>query len=167
MRSISISLVPFTLAIAFATQATAQSVTATRPRQSTGAVFVCEHGSVKSLVAMEHFNRKAQERSLPYRAVARGTAPAAIVPAPVRGGLHTDGFDVYSFVPQLLRATDVDNVALVVSFDDDITKMMGGRTRYRKWDDLPEVLADYPRGRDAIVRRIDTLIDALTRRALP
>src|SRR5262249_32510822 len=165
MRSISIALVPVSLAIAFATQATAQSVTATRPRQQTEVVFICEHGSVKSVVAMEHFNRKAQERGLAYRAVARGTSPEPTVPAPVREGLHADGFDVSSFVPQMLRATDVDNVALVVSFDDDVTKTVGGRTRYLKWDDLPGVLGDYPRGREAIVRQVDALIDALARGA--
>jgi hypothetical protein len=163
MRSISISLVLFTLAITFGTQASPQSVTATRPPQPTGVVFVCEHGSVKSLVAMEHFNRKVQERGLPYRAVARGTAPEPTVPAPVQEGLHTDGFDVSSFVPQLLRAPDFDDVVVVVSFDEDITKTVGGRARYVKWDDLPGVLADYQRGRDVIVRQVDALIDALVR----
>jgi len=151
----------------FATPATAQSVTATRPRPPTGVVFVCEHGSVKSLVAMEHFNREARQRGLPYRAVARGTAPGPAVPAPVREGLRADGFDVSSFVPQPLRATDVDNAALVVSFDDDIANTLGGRTRYLKWDDLPGVLGDYSRGRDAIVRQVDTLIGALARGASP
>jgi protein-tyrosine-phosphatase len=167
MRSISIALVLCSVATVFATPATAQSVTGTRPRPPTGVVFVCEHGSVKSLVAMEHFNRKAQERGLPHRAVARGTAPAPTVPASVREGLHSDGFDVSSFVPQLLRATDVDHVALVVSFDDDITKTVGGRTRYLKWDDLPGVVDNYPRGREAIVRQVDTLIEALARGASP
>src|SRR6516165_9368933 len=109
MRSISISLVLCSVTTMFATPATAQSVTATRPRQPTGVVFVCEHGSVKSLVAMEHFNRKAEERGLPFRAVARGTAPESAVPPSVREGLHTDGFDVSSFVPQLLRASDIES----------------------------------------------------------
>ena len=167
MRSTSISLVLFSVTTMFATPATAQSVTATRPRPPTGIVFVCEHGSVKSLVAMEHFNREARQRGLPYRAVARGTAPGPAVPAPVREGLRADGFDVSSFVPQPLRATDVDNAALVVSFDDDIANTLGGRTRYLKWDDLPGVLGDYSRGRDAIVRQVDTLIGALARGASP
>jgi protein-tyrosine-phosphatase len=167
MRSTSVSLVLFSVTTMFATPATAQSVTATRPRPPTGIVFVCEHGSVKSLVAMEHFNRKAQEHGLPYRAVARGTAPAPTVPPSVREGLHADGFDVSSFVPQLLRATDVDNVALVVSFDDDISTTVGGTTRYLKWDDLPGVLDDYPRGREAIVRQVDTLIETLAHGASP
>ena len=167
MRSTSISLVLFSLAVEFGAHVTAQSVTAPPPPHPTEVLFVCEHGSVKSLVAMQHFNRKAQERGLPYRAVARGTAPEPTVPAPVREGLDTDGFDVSGFVPHLLRATDVDDVALVVSFDDDITKTVAGRTRYLKWDDLPGVLTDYTRGREAIVRHVDALIEALARGGLP
>ena len=163
VRSIAISLLPISIAFAFATQADAQSVAATPARQPTDVVFVCEHGSVKSLVAMEHFNRKAKERGIPYRAVARGTAPGPAVPEVVRDGLQADGFDLSGFVPQLLSASDVNSVALVVSFDDDITKTVGGGTRYLKWDGLPGVLADYPRGRDAIVRQVDTLIETLAR----
>ena len=167
MRAICISLVLFNVAGAFPTLATAQSVDATRSPQPTRVVFVCEHGSVKSLVAMEHFNREARKRGLNYRAVARGTAPEPTVPAPVREGLRADGFDVSSFVPQPLRATDVDNAALVVSFDDDIANTLDGTSRYLKWDDLPGVLGDYSRGREAIVRQVDTLIEALAHGSSP
>jgi arsenate reductase (thioredoxin) len=163
MRSIGVALALLSLAVAFGSLATAQSVAATRSPQPTQVVFVCEHGTVKSLVAMEYFNRRSKDRGLPYRAVARGTAPEPALPAAVREGLHADGFDVSGFVPRLLSASDVDGVALVVSFDDDITNTVGGRARYLKWDDLPGVLTDHPRGRDAIVRRVDALIEALAR----
>ena len=49
------------------------------PDKPARVVFVCEHGSVKSLIAMDYFNRSARERGLAYRAVARGTAPEATV----------------------------------------------------------------------------------------
>jgi arsenate reductase len=130
-------------------------------------VFVCEHGSVKSLVASVYFNRRAQERGLPYRAVAMGVGPDAAVPAPVRDGLRADGFDVADFVPRLFEASAAADAALVVSFDQDVTKALGGGVRHLKWDDLPGVLADYPRGRDAIVRRVDALLDDLARGASP
>ena len=157
---VALPLAVLSLPLVFGTQATAQS-----PLRSTEqpgrVVFVCEHGSVKSLVATVYFNRQAQERGLPYRAVARGTAPEPAVPAAVREGLHADGFDISEFVPRLLKASDFDDAALVVSFDNDITTTVGGRVRYLKWDDLPGVQADYPRGRDAIVSHVDTLIDVL------
>ena len=161
MRSISVALVLFSLAVAFGTPATAQSVTTTSPRQPTQVVFVCEHGSVKSFVAMEHFNRKAEERGLRSRAVAGGTVPEPGVPESVRSGLRADGFEISGFVPQLLTAFDVNDAALVVSFDQDITKVVGIRVRHLRWDNLPGVLADYARGRDAIVSQLEALVDAL------
>jgi hypothetical protein len=94
MRSISVALVLFSLAVAFRTPATAQSVTVPEPG----------------------------------------------VPESVRSGLRADGF---------------------VSFDQDITKVVGVRVGHLKWDDLPRVLADYARGRDAIVSQLDALVDAL------
>jgi len=116
---------------------------------------------------MAYFNRRAQERGLAYRAVARGSAPEPIVPGPVREGLRTDGFDVSDFVPQLFEASDVDDAFLVVSFDQDIAKTVGGRARHFRWDNLPGVLTDYAGGRDAIVRHVDELIDEAARSASP
>jgi protein-tyrosine-phosphatase len=124
-------------------------------------VFVCEHGSVKSLVAMEHFNRRARERGLPYQAVARGMAPDRAVPEAVRAGLRRDGFEASDFVPQLLTASDVDHAVLVVSFDQDIRNLVVGKARHLAWDDLPGVLTDYPRGRAAIATRVNSLLDEL------
>jgi arsenate reductase (thioredoxin) len=124
-------------------------------------VFVCEHGSVKSLIAASYFNRSARARGLPFEAVARGTAPQPTVPRTVQDGLNTDGLNVSGFVPQLFRDADLDGATLVVSFDQDITALVGGKVPHLKWDHLPGVLADYSRGRNAIVRKLDTLIDQL------
>lgn len=163
MRLSPTRLALFSLAVVVGAQATAQSLPTRDQPEPTGVVFVCEHGSVKSLIAMEYFNRKAQERGLRFRAVARGTAPEPTVPAPIREGLRADGFEVADFVPRLLEASDFDAAALVVSFDQDITKTVD-RVRHVKWDRLPEVMADYPRGRDAIVRQVDSLLDELARK---
>jgi len=163
VRLTSMRLALFGLAVALATQAGAQTVTAKSTRELARVVFVCEHGSVKSLVAMEYFNRKARERGLAYQAVARGTAPERAVPDAVRVGLRTDGFETSDFVPLRLTASDVEHAALVVSFDQDITAVVAGKARHIAWDGLPGVLADYPGGRTAIVTRIDALLDELAR----
>jgi hypothetical protein len=124
-------------------------------------VFVCEHGSVKSLIATLYFNQRARERGLPYTAVARGTAPNAAVPTAVREGLRSAGFDVARYVPQPFKASDVDGASLVVSFDREITNTVAGKVRLLRWDNLPGVLADYSRGRDAILARVDALLEQL------
>jgi len=167
MRLMLMRIVLCSLAMAFGAQMPAQGLAASSPRESARVVFVCEHGSVKSLIAMAYFNRSAQERGLPYRAVARGTAPEPIVPGPVREGLRTAGFDVSEFVPQLFKASDVDDASFVVSFDQDIAQVVGGRARHVRWDKLPGVLTDYVRGRDEIVRHVDALLDELARGASP
>jgi hypothetical protein len=152
------------LAIMLALRLNAQVSATTAEDQPAGVVFVCEHGSVKSLVAAVYFNRRAKERGLPYRAAARGVAPEATVPALVRTGLRRDGFLVSDFVPQQLTLSDAGRASLVVSFDEDVTNLVGA-TRYLKWDGLPGVLADYPRGREAIVARVDALVEELVRTA--
>lgn len=167
MRAISVAVVLAILAVAFDTQVRAQSYTPAARPVRTEVVFVCEHGSVKSLVAMEHFNRKAQARGLPYRAVARGIAPARTVPKAVQTGLHADGFETSGFAPRPLRASDVDRAVVVVSFDQDIIAIVAGRSRHLAWDNLPAVLTDYSRGRNAILARIDVLIDELARGSSP
>jgi hypothetical protein len=127
------------------------------PRQI---VFVCEHGSVKSLVATEYFNQRAGRQGLSYVAVARGTAPAA-VPSTVRSGLEADGFDLTHFTPRRLEASDLADATLVISFDQDLGGTVG-RTPYQRWDDLPALSVYFVEGRMAIVRRVDALIKSLT-----
>jgi arsenate reductase (thioredoxin) len=124
-------------------------------------LFVCEHGSVKSLIAAEYFNQHAKLRGLPFVAMARGTSPAP-VPEAVRTGLQAGGFDVAGFEPKPLTGSDVSGVSRVVSFDQDIGAIVEGRARYEQWDRLPAVSDNYERGRDAIVRRVDALIDELS-----
>lgn len=166
MRLIAVPLSLFALALALGSQVGAQSPGTTSKSEPARVVFVCEHGSVKSLVGAVYFNRWAEQRGLTYRAVARGVAPDSSVPSPVRKGLWIDGFSVSTFVPQPLTASDVASAWLVVSFDQDVTKLVGS-TRYLQWDGLPGVLADYPRGRDAIVGRVQALLDELARTPLP
>jgi len=126
-------------------------------------VFVCEHGSVKSLIAASYFNRSARERGIAFAAVARGIAPEPTVPGVVRAGMNADGLGVSGFVPRLFRSADLDGVSLVVSFDQDLTSEVGTRVPVLHWDNLPGVLVDYRRGRDAIVERVNELLERLAK----
>jgi len=142
------------------------SVGAAQTPNTQRVVFVCEHGSVKSLIAASYFNWNATKRGLKVEAVARGTHPEPSVPTVVQHGLKSDGMDVSGFVPQPLRASDLDGATLVVSFDQDIDAVVGGRVPHWKWDNLPAVLANYPLGRDAIFQKVDALIDELGQAAV-
>ncbi len=57
-------------------------------------VFVCLHGSAKSLIAAEHFCRLAAQQGLDVRATSAGTDPDPEIPLHVIEGLLADGIDV-------------------------------------------------------------------------
>lgn len=153
----------FTIAIWVSAPSLAQMPQVASTNDPYRVVFVCEHGSVKSLIAMLYFNQHVQLRGLHYSAVARGTSPEAAVPAPVQRGLRAAGFDVGHYVPQAFNTADVDRASLVVSFDQDTTKVVAGRVQELRWDNLPAVLADYTLGRDEILKRVDALIEQLVK----
>src|SRR5687768_4809321 len=78
-------------------------------------VFVCEHGTVKSVIALAYFRQLAQERHLNIRAISRGTAPDSAVPARVREGLRLDGLVLGPFSPvQIGRASCRERVEISV-----------------------------------------------------
>lgn len=127
-------------------------------------VFVCEHGSAKSLVAASFFERMAKERGMAVRAVSRGTAPDASVPATVVEALRGDGFDVAAFKPQRLREADVSAADRVVAIGVDLGEVgEKARTGVVRWDDIPALTAGYPRARQAILSRIRSLLRDLER----
>jgi chromate transporter len=142
----------------------ADGVTATGEAKPRLVVFVCEHGSAKSLVAASFFERMAKERGMAVRAVSRGTTPDASVPAAVVQALREDGFDVAAFKPQFLRDADVTDAARVVAIGVDIgaAKTLAG-TRFERWDDIPPFSESYPKARKRILARIDPLLRELER----
>jgi arsenate reductase (thioredoxin) len=123
-------------------------------------VFVCEHGSAKSLVAASFFRRMARERGLDVAAASRGTDPDAAVPPGVVDALRGDGFDVAAFRPQRLTEAEAAAALRVVAIGQDLQAQTGG-ARLEVWNDIPPVSTDYPGARSALVARIEKLLDEL------
>jgi arsenate reductase (thioredoxin) len=125
-------------------------------------VFVCEHGTGKSVVAMACFNRMSRERNLPFRAVARGMAPDAELPTFVREGMRSEGLEIGAFEPTRFGDSDVPPAFKVVSFDQPaVAAIVAGRVSTIAWNNLPAVSADYATARDAIWLRVAALVDSL------
>ena len=125
-------------------------------------VFVCEHGSVKSLMAAQWFNRLAQERGLGLRAVSRGLTPDAVVPAPVAEHLAGHGFALGGFTPTALAASDLGRALRVVSLGADTASVVApGDARLERWDDIPPSAGRYDRTSEEIRVRVRTLLDRL------
>lgn len=125
-------------------------------------VFVCEHGSVKSLIAASLFDRAAENRSLPFRATARGVNPEEHVPPAIVKAMHGDGFEVEAFRPQGLQKEDVAGAARVVAIGVDLkARADEAKTPVQSWDDIPPASVDYAAARAALQGHIDALLDEL------
>ena len=131
----------------------------------TNVLFVCLHGSAKSLIAAEHFNRLAAARGLQARATSAGTEPDDAIPPHVIKGLAGDGIDVAGRKPRRPTPADVDGAVAVVTFGCDLGVLASRAPRVIRWDDVPAVSDDFIRARDAIVARVAGLLeDAAVRR---
>ena len=122
-------------------------------------LFVCLHGSAKSLIAAEYFNRLAAARGLPARATSTGTEPDETIPPRVTQGLGADGIDVARRRPRRPTQADLDESAVVVTFACDLGDLAARAPRIERWDDVPAVSEDFKRARDVIVAKITALLE--------
>ena len=123
-------------------------------------VFVCEHGSAKSLVAASFLDRMATEKGARLRGISRGTAPDSSVPPQVVAALREDGLDVSAFRPQALSESDLARATRVIAFGVDPGDTRG--VPVERWDDVPPVSTRYPEARTAIQKRLERLLRELT-----
>lgn len=123
-------------------------------------LFVCLHGSAKSVIAASYCERLAAGRGLHVRAESAGVEPDAAIPAHVVNGLGADGFDVSASRPRAAGAAGLAGVARVVAFGCEPPPVPAG-VPVERWDDVPAVSEDFSRTRDAIVARLQRLLGDL------
>jgi arsenate reductase (thioredoxin) len=124
-------------------------------------MFVCLHGSAKSVIASEHFRRLTAERGLDVDVRSAGTEPDAEVPSRVVQGLLGDGIDVRGFKPRAATRDALANASRVIAFGCDLTNVAPA-ARVDRWDDVPAVSDGYEQARDFIVNRLRSLVDDMT-----
>src|SRR6266508_4005513 len=83
-------------------------------------LFVCLHGSAKSLIALEHFRRLTAERGVDVEASSAGTEPDTELPPKVVQGLLGDGIDVGERRPRRATRADVESATRVITFGCDL-----------------------------------------------
>jgi len=131
-----------------------------RPRAEQAAVLmVCEHGSVKSLMAASLFNRAAAERHLPFRAIARGVTPDPAVPAPIVAAMAQEGFDVKDYVPVAVSGADIANASRVIAIGVQRAALSAGPVvAIDSWSDVPAASVNYSAARASLARHVDALL---------
>jgi arsenate reductase (thioredoxin) len=124
-------------------------------------LFVCEHGTAKSVAAAAIFNDVARRRGLRARAESRATDPGDNIPAPVRDGLAADGLTPDPAPARKVSPADLERATRVVAFGCDPTSVAPAKVSVERWDDVPPITQDYARSRDAMRAHIERLVDEL------
>lgn len=123
-------------------------------------IFVCEHGSAKSIVAAALFNSLVKEKKLDFQALARGTNPDEELAQPAMNGLLRDGLSVSEQKPTLLSEQDAINAAGLITFCDlptQYTELIS----IEDWSDVPPISIDYDKSRDAMLEHVKKYLDKL------
>ncbi|SRR5260370_29566788 len=134
---------------------------ARKPETPAKVVFVCEHGSAKSVIAAAHFERLAREEGLLFEVVARGTTPDPEIPAAVRNGLKADGITLGDLKPAAVTSADLRGAAKVISFGPDLSSVNSAKIPVEDWSATPAVSADYAAARSYIVNQLQALLEQL------
>lgn len=121
-------------------------------------LFVCLHGSAKSLIALEHFRRLAQQRGVDVQADWAGIEPDAEIPPKVVQGLLGEGIDVRGRRPRQVTRADLERASRVVTFGCELGALESPGLAHERWDDVPAVSADFNVARDVIVARLAPLL---------
>lgn len=123
-------------------------------------IFVCEHGAAKSVIAASYFNKMAKERNLDYVAECRGTDPDSEVSKVAKDGLTKDNVFDPSTKPKKLLSSDTTNVERIILFTP-LPSDLKTDIETENWSNIQNLDADYEKRRDAIVKKINELLDSL------
>lgn len=138
----------------------ATSLTQVVMAQDKKIIFVCEHGAAKSVIAASYFNKLAKERNLDYVAECRGTDPDSVVSTSVKDGLTKDNMFDPNTKPKKLLISDTVNVERIILFTP-LPSDINTAIKTENWSQIENVDADYSKRRNAIVKKINELLDAL------
>ena len=131
--------------------------------QAPTVVFVCEHGSSRSLMAASLFNRMAEQRGITARAVSRAASAETVdqkVPDKLASTMAAEGFDVAGFKPQPISAMEASKAVRVVTLAYD-KPLETAATPVERWSDIGSPGREYQKTRDAIASHVDTLLREL------
>ena len=121
-------------------------------------LFVCLHGSAKSLIAAYHMKRLATERGIEMMSESAGVEPDDVVPPHVVAGLADDGIDVTMVRPKSVTSDLMKHASHIVSFGCDLSAFGVASGDVTLWKGVPDVSDGYQDARSDIVARVEALL---------
>ena len=125
-------------------------------------LFVCLHGSAKSVIAAEHCRRLAAPRGLGIAVASAGLEPDEQIPANVVDGLASDGIRIDYQKPERLNDFILSRSCIVVAIG--CTFAVPSEPMFIRWGDVPAVDDDYGAARNVILAKLTVLLDEIARR---
>jgi arsenate reductase (thioredoxin) len=133
-----------------------------RPTDKKTIVFVCEHGSAKSVIAAAHFNDLAQRNGIPYIATARGINPEKEIPPYIRAGLTRESLDIKGWQPRPFAQQDAVRAERVITLGCALPSSVSVRpNRLQNWNDVPFPRDNYRNASQAIAGKVASLLREL------
>lgn len=121
-------------------------------------IFVCEHGAAKSIIAASYFNKLANERGLNITAIARGTNPDEVLSPKTIQGLKEDGLQATESIPQKLTLAETKSAQKIITFCNLTDEETKHANQIEDWSDVPPVSESYEIARDAILKKLNSLL---------
>ena len=125
-------------------------------------LFICPHGAAKSVLASSYFQRMAKERGLNVQVDFAGTEPDREVAPKVVERLKARGYPPPAGQPRRVTAEDLASADLVISIGCELTGLSPAPGTLRRWDNVPAPSADFNGADDAILKRVNELVEELT-----
>jgi arsenate reductase (thioredoxin) len=120
-------------------------------------VFVCEHGTAKSVLAAAEFQQIATQKGLKVEAIARGTNIDATLSPNVVKGLVADGLEPGLAKPiKVTSSQDLADALRIVTFSPDLTALTPRGAAILDWSAAPSPGKDYAASRDFMRRSLET-----------
>ncbi len=124
-------------------------------------VFVCLHGSAKSLIAAQYLTRRALERGIAATGASYGEEPDPAVPSHVIEHMDAKGFDLRGYTPRPVSAEALAKADEVVTFGCDLTSLLPPGKTVISWAACPAVSDGFPPAWDFITASVDGLLERM------
>ena len=122
-------------------------------------LFVCQHGSAKSIIAAAHFNDLASKNGLRYRAIARGVHPDREIPPYITSGLTAEGLNIRGWQPKRFSEDDALRSDRIITLGCGLpTAKSIVMSKRQEWKDVPSPSENYQNASHAIPERVALLI---------